>query len=126
MGYYSIVVWIGPFAYLCSRRFVVGNLILLISNELSTRIPCALNGSFNPYLTTNKELHIRSMEFQRCQRIQIPINLPKPNHIYENCLVQKYRSHCLVHSSQLSKCVSGITALIFQESSHVQLIVSWS
>ena len=79
MGYYSIVVLIGPFAYLCSRRFVVGNLILLISNELSTRIPSALNGSFNPYLTTNKELHIRirSMEFQRCQRIQIPINLPK-------------------------------------------------
>ena len=26
-----------------------------------------MNGRFNPYVTTNKERHIRSMEIQRCQ-----------------------------------------------------------
>ena len=34
------------------------------------RIPYALNGSFNPYVTTNKELHIRTMEIQHCQRMR--------------------------------------------------------
>ena len=58
-----------PFAYLWSKSFVVGYLIFLITNDLFRRIPYALNGSFNPYVTTNKELHIRSMEIQRCQRM---------------------------------------------------------
>ena len=38
------------------------------------------------------------MEIQHCQRIQTLVNLPKPNHIYKNVLVKKYRSHCLVHA----------------------------
>ena len=57
------------FAYLWSNSFVVGYLIFLFTNDLFTRMPYALNGSFNPYATTNKELHIRSMEIQRCQRM---------------------------------------------------------
>ena len=58
-----------PFAYLWSKSFVVGSLIFLITNVLFRKIPYALNGSFNPYVTTNKELHIRAMEMQRCQRM---------------------------------------------------------
>ena len=58
-----------PFAYLWSKSFVVGSLIFLITNVLFRKIPYALNGSFNPYVTTNKELHIRAMEIQRCQRM---------------------------------------------------------
>ena len=59
-----------PFAYLWSKSFVVGYLIFLITNDLFSRIPYALNGSFNPYVTTNKELHIRTTEIQRCQRMR--------------------------------------------------------
>ena len=58
-----------PFAYLWSKSSVVGYLIFLITNDLFSRIPYALNGSFNPYVTTNKELHIRTMEIQCCQRM---------------------------------------------------------
>ena len=60
-----------PFAYLWSKSFVVGYLIFLITNDLFSRIPYALNGSFNPYVTTNKELHIRTMEIKRCQRMKV-------------------------------------------------------
>ena len=59
-----------PFAYLCSKSFVVGYLIFgLLQIICFRRIPYALNGSFNRCLTTNKELHIRSMEIQRFQRM---------------------------------------------------------
>ena len=60
-----------PFAYLPSKSFVVDYLIFLITNDLFRRIPYALNGSFNPYVTTNKELHIRTMEIKRCQRMKV-------------------------------------------------------
>ena len=50
-----------PFGYLWSKSFVVGHLICLITNDLFRRIPYALNGSFNPHVTTNKELHIRKI-----------------------------------------------------------------
>ena len=59
-----------PFAYLWSKSFVVGNSIFLITNDLFRRIPYALNCSFNPYVTTNKELHILTMEIQRFQRMR--------------------------------------------------------
>ena len=57
----------------------------------------ASNGSFNPQIITNKEAHLVNGN-PACQRIQTPVNLPKPNHIYKNVLVKKYRSHCLVHA----------------------------
>ena len=59
-----------PFAYLWSKSFVVGYLIFLITNDLFRRIPYALNCSFDPYVTTNKELYIRTMEIQRYQRMR--------------------------------------------------------
>ena len=59
-----------PFAYLCSKSFVVGYLIFgLLQTICFGRIPYALKGSFNPCVTTNKELHIRTMEIQPCQRM---------------------------------------------------------
>ena len=50
---------------------MVDYLIFLITNNLFKRIPHALNDSFNPYVTTNKELHIRTMEIKRCQRMKV-------------------------------------------------------
>ena len=80
-----------PFAYLCSKSFVVGYLIFLITNDLFRRIPYALNGSFNPYVTTNKELHIRTMEIQRCQRMRFL----KSRFYNEICSFCLYRCRCL-------------------------------
>ena len=80
-----------PFAYLCCKSFVVGYLIFLITNDLFRRIPFALNGSFNPCVTTNKELHIRTMEIQRCQRMWF-LKSRFYNEIFSFCL---YRCRCL-------------------------------
>ena len=55
------------FGYLWPKSFVVGYLIFRITNDLFRRIPYASNGSFNPCVTTNKELYTRTMEIQRCQ-----------------------------------------------------------
>ena len=79
------------FAFLWSKSFVVGYLIFLITNDLFRRIPYALNGSFNPYVTTNKELHIRTMEIQRCQRTRF-LKSKFYNDIWSFCL---YRCRCL-------------------------------
>ena len=80
-----------PFAYLWSKSFVVGYLICLITNDLFRRIPYALNGSFNPYVTTNKELHIRTMEIQRCQRMRFL----KSRFYNEICIFCLSRCRCL-------------------------------
>ena len=80
-----------PFAYLWSKSFVVGYLIFLITNDLFSRIPYALNGSFNPYVTTNKELHIRTTEIQRCQRMKFL----KSRFYNEICSFCLYRCRCL-------------------------------
>ena len=80
-----------PFAYLCSKSFVVGYLKFLITNDLFRRIPYALNGSFNPYVTTNKELHIRSMEIKRFQRMRFL----KSRFYNEICSFCLYRCRCL-------------------------------
>ena len=80
-----------PFAYLPSKSFVVDYLIFLITNDLFRRIPYALNGSFNPYVTTNKELHIRTIEIQRCQRMRVL----KSRFYNEICSFCLYRCRCL-------------------------------
>ena len=80
-----------PFAYLPSKSFVVDYLIFLITNDLFRRIPYALNGSFNPYVTTNKELHIRTIGIQRCQRMRVL----KSRFYNEICSFCLYRCRCL-------------------------------
>ena len=77
-----------PFAYLWSKSFVVG---YLITNDLFRRIPYALNGSFNPYVTTKKELHIQTKEIQRCQRMRF-LKSRFHNEICSFCLT---RCRCL-------------------------------
>ena len=79
-----------PFAYLWSKSFVVGYLIFLITNGLFRRIPYALNGSFNHYVPTNKELHIRKMEIQRFQRMRFL----KSRFYNEICSFCLYRCRC--------------------------------
>ena len=79
------------FAFLWSKSFVVGYLIFLITNDLFRRIPYALNSSFNRYLTTNKELHIRTMEIQRCQRMRFL----KSRFYNEICIFCLYHCRCL-------------------------------
>ena len=80
-----------PFAYLWSKSFVVGYLIFLITNDLFRRISYALNGSFNPYVTTNKELHTLTMEIQRFQRMRFL----KSRFYNEICSFCLYRCRCL-------------------------------
>ena len=80
-----------PFAYLWSKSFVVGYLIFLITNDLFRRISYALNGSFDPYVTTNKELHTLTMEIQRFQRMRFL----KSRFYNEICSFCLYRCRCL-------------------------------
>ena len=80
-----------PFAYLWSKSFVVGYLIFLITNDLFRRISYALNGSFDPYVTTNKELHTLTMEIQRCQRMRFL----KSRFYNEICIFCLSRCRCL-------------------------------
>ena len=91
-----------PFAYLWSKSFVVGYLIFLITNDLFRRIPYALNGSFNPYVTTNKELHIRTTEIQRCQRMKFL----KSRFYNEIC------SFCLYRCRYLNRKIKNLQSIL--------------
>ena len=109
-----------PFAYLWSKSFVVGYLIFLITNDLFKRIPYSLNGSFNPYVTTNKELHIRAMEIQRCQRMLFLKSrllyagftasiMIKQNHQWVPTLGgEKLRAVCLLMSTESENLSKGV------------------
>ena len=67
------------------------------------------------------------MEIQQYQRIIIAITVHKHSNPvnYRNVSQKKYQSGCVVQAPHLCKCISVITAYIFQERSHVQLIVFW-
>ena len=75
---------------------------------LLRRIPYASNGSFNPYIITNKGSQIRkhNMAIQQYQRILIAIN--PANH--RKVSLKKYQSHCVVQASRLCKYISEIPA----------------
>ena len=78
---------------------------------LSRIIPYASNGSFNPYMITNKEAHMvngnppvpKDSNCHKCSKKH-----SNPN--YRNVSLKKYQSHCFVQASHLCKCISGITA----------------
>ena len=90
-----------PFAYLWSKSFVVGYLIFLITNDLFRRISYALNGSFNPYVTTNKELHTLTMEIQRFQRMRFL----KSRFYNEIC------SFCLYRCRRLNRKIKNLQSI---------------
>ena len=99
-----------PFAYLCSKSFVVGYLIFLITNDLFRRIPYALNGSFNPYVTTNKELHTLTMEIQRFQRMRFS----KSRFYNEICSFCLYRCRCLNRKIKNLQSIREFLCFIFR------------
>ena len=99
-----------PFAYLPSKSFVVDYLIFLITNDLFRRIPYALNGSFNLYVTTNKELHIRTMEIKRFQRMRFL----KSRLYNEICSFCRYRCRCLTPPPQKKIQLTFLHKLVLQ------------
>ena len=93
--------------------------------HLSRRILYASNGSFNPYITTNKEAHLVNGNPALSKDSNSRKSSQTKPHLQER--FGKEISQSLPRSFlPVEQMHFRITALIFEENSHVQLIVLWS